>query len=159
MVRPEVRYKHFFAVKDGKIIWERKEMLDFEKTQLEGKRGFAVFEEVTDGPSTDQYGYYFGGIIRKECMVSNAFAGQNVYQIHSALMMETGHTIVTTYEHPKRGRIIHEVPQDIKKWSVKTMRNYIEQVIALLNTDYQIYPKPSEHFKDNKYYMDPKRFK
>lgn len=146
-------------MKDGQFVWERKEMLDFERKRLEGRRGYAIIEEVTDGPTIDQYAYYFGGIIRKECMVSNTFSGLTEREVHDVLMMETGNTLTVTFAHPKKGRIIYSVPEDIKKWSVKKMLDYIDQVIALLNTEYQIYPKPPEYYKDNKYYLDPKTYK
>jgi len=155
----EVKYKHFFTIKDGQFVWERKEMLDFDRKRLEGKRGYAIIEEVTEGPSTDQYAYYFGGIIRKECMVSNVFGGMKEKEVHTALLMESGFTTVVTFEHPTRGRVLYYTPEDIKRWSKRRMSEYIEQVIALLNTEYQIYPKPSEHYKDNKYYMDTKTLK
>lgn len=134
-------------------------MLDFMRKNLEGKRGYAIIEEEVDPNTSDQYAYYFGGIIRKECMVSNAFGGQTESQVHGALMMETGHSHTVTYKHPEKGRILYDVPDDIKKFGKRKMSQYIEQVIALLNTEYEIYPKPSSHYKYNKYYMDTKTLK
>lgn len=153
----ELKYKHFFVVKDGKMIFEDREMLNFAKTNLEGKRGYALIEEVKKDISTDQYAYYYGGIIRKECMVSNDFAGLKESEVHGALMMETGHSTTVTYRHPKKGRVLYEIPEDVKKWSMRKMSQYVEEVIALLNTEYQIYPKPSSHYKYNRYYLDPRK--
>jgi len=153
----ELKYKHFFEVKDGKFIFEDKEMLDFIRRSFEGKKGYAIIEEVKKDISTDQYAYYFGGIIRRECMVSEAFGGMKESEVHNVLMMESGHSQTVTFAHPKKGRVVYEVPEDIKKWSMRKMVHYIEQVIALLNTEYEIYPKPSSHYKYNKYYMDQKK--
>lgn len=153
-----VKYKHFFTVKDGQFVFEDKEMLAYIKRQFDGKRGYAIIEEVKDPNTVDQYAYYFGGIIRRECMPSNCFGGQTEYQIHCALMMETGHSHTITFAHPKDGRIVYDVPEDIKKFGKRKMSQYIEEVIALLTTEYNIHPKPSEHYKDNKYYMDPKKY-
>jgi len=154
-----LKYKHLFTITGGKFIWESKEMLDFIRRDFEGKKGYAQFVEVKEGNTVDQYGYYFAGIIREACMTSNAFAGNTEYEVHCALMMETGHSHTSTFEHPKHGRIIYEVPQDIKKFGKKKMAAYVDQVIALLNSEYQIHPMPSKYFKDNKYYMDPKTYK
>jgi len=155
----QVKYKHFFVVKNGQFVFENKEMLNAVKQMLEGKRGFAIIEEEIKGPTIDQYAYYFGGIIRKECMNSEAFAGLSEKEVHSALMYEVGATITVSYLHPRKGRIIKEEPEDIKRWSVKRMIDHIDKVIAHLNIEYRIYPKPPEHYKDNKYYMDPKTIK
>jgi len=153
-----MKYKHFFTVEDGKFVFESKEMLSYIKRQFEGKRGYAIIEEVKDDISTDQYAYYFGGIIRKECMQSECFAGMKEMEVHNVLMMEVAPRTIT-FEHPTKGRVIYQVSEDIKKWSKKRMAEYIEQVIALLTTEYQIYPKPSSHYKDNKFYMDKKTYK
>lgn len=154
-----LKYKHFFTVKNGKFEWESKEMLDFVRRNMEGKRGYAIFEEVNNDDKSDVYAYYFGGIIRRECMESNSFAGLTEKEIHEILMMETGNSNTITFEHPRDGRIIYDIPMDIKKWPKRRMGQYVEQVIALLNTEYQIYPKPSSHYKGNNYYMDKKTFK
>jgi hypothetical protein len=153
----ELKYKHFFKVENGKFIFEDKEMLDFVRKNLEGKRGYALIEEVKKDVSNDQYAYYFGGIIRKECMVSETFAGMKETEVHGVLMMETGFMQTVTFDHPVKGRVIYQIPEDIKKWSMKKMAGYIQQVIALLNTEYHIYPKPASHYKYNRFYMDPKK--
>lgn len=153
----ELKYKHRFTVKDGKFIFDDKAMFEFIRKNLEGKQGFAIIEEEEKDISFDQFAYYFAGIIRRECMVSNTFEGLIEKEVHGILMMETGHSTTITYNHPKKGRIIYEIPEDIKKWSMKKMALYVEEVIALLNTEYQIYPKPPNHYKYNKYYMDPKK--
>jgi len=155
---PQVKYKHFFTIKNGKFVWDSEEMLNVIRIQYEGKRGYATFEEVNNGPSLDQYGYYFHGIIRMECMNSEAFGGMNEKEVHYALIMQIDPQTIT-FHHPEKGRVIYHYPPDIKKWSVKKMAQYIEKVIALLNVEYHIYPKPSTHFKGNNYYMDKKIFK
>jgi len=153
----EAKYKHFFTVREGKFIFESKGMLGFIKSQFEGKRGYAIFEEAHSGPSVDQYGYYFGGIIRSECMQSEAFQGHTEKQVHYILLMQIDPQIIS-FEHPEKGRQIIEYPPDIKKWSKRKFAEYIEKVIALLETEYHIYPKPASHFKGNNYYMDKKVF-
>lgn len=133
-------------------------MLTYIKRQFEDKRGYAIIEEVKDDISVDQYAYYFGGIIRKECMNSECFGGMKEMEVHNVLLMEVA-PLTITFEHPTKGRQIYQVAPDIKKWSKKKMSEYIEQVIALLNTEYQIYTKPSSHYKGNNFYMDKKTYK
>ena len=92
---------------------------------MKTREAYALFEEVKEDISADQYGYYFAGIIRAECMVSECFGGMKESEVHNVLMMETGHSHTVTFRHPRRGRVVYEVPEDIKKWSMRKMASYI----------------------------------
>ena len=70
----ELAYKHYFTVVGNKFLWEDQEMFRLKKKMLNGKKGYAIIEEEVDKASSNQLAYYFGGIIRKECMNSNTFA-------------------------------------------------------------------------------------
>ena len=87
-MRKGLKFQHRFSVINGKFIWDDKEMLEYKRKILEGKRGYAIIEELEEEISTNQWGYYFGGIIRQECMDSNVSAGWTDKEIHNHLFSE-----------------------------------------------------------------------
>jgi len=154
----DLKYKHFFVVEDGKMIFEDKEMFKAKMMMLEGKRSYAIMEEVKQDTTPNQYAYYFGGIIRKECMNSNEFAGMTERQIHNYLISSVEgetHTVISYKGNPM---MYMDVPR-IEKFGKKKMVQYIEEIIAFLQTEHNIHPKPAEHYKYNKYYFNPKTYK
>jgi hypothetical protein len=154
----ELKFKHFFTVKNGAFIFDDQEMLEYKRKNLEGKRGYALLEEELESNTPDQYGYYFGGIIRKECMNSNDFAGLTEKEIHMALL-STLRSKQISYINKKGERIFKTIEEDFRSFGKKKMTLYIEEVIAYLQTDHNIYVKPAEHYKYNKFYDDTKTFK
>ena len=152
-----LEYKHFFEIKNGVFIWEDPDMLEYKRKNLEGKRGFATIQEVIPGPSPNQYAYYFGGIIRSECLSSNTFAGWTEYEVHEVLLAELrSHTKVVEMADGKT--IVKTVTDDFSKYDKEDMRLYIEELIPHLLNNYGIVVKPSEYYKYNKYRIDPKTF-
>jgi hypothetical protein len=151
----EPKYKHFFVVKDGKFVWEDGEMFDYKKRSLEGKKGYALIEEQENKPSPNQYAYYFAGIIRKECMVSDCFQGLSEKQIHSILFLEL-RSSVHGIKMPDGSTRLKTIAEDFNRYTMKDMAKYIEELIPYLNTEYNIWPKPADHYKYNKFYMNPK---
>ena len=147
-----IGFKHFFKVENNKIIFSDKEMLNFEKRKLEGKRGFLLFYEDEEKPSLSQYSYYFGVLIRKYCMNSNDFAAATQYDIHEYFLVELRGRAATIKKNNGRLRtIIAPGDFDHIRKSKKRFAEYITEVIALLNTDHDIFPLPPEHFKNPKY--------
>ena len=150
-------YKHYFKVVNGKFIFEDREMFDFVKHNLEGERGYAIIKPVEQDISPNQFAYYFGGIIRKECMSSNAFAGWKEGEIHNHLLKEVdGNT------KPVKGkdgiiRYIETVP-DFSLYGKKKMAEYISKLIPHLQMEYDIHPKPSDHYKYNKFQLKTQIF-
>jgi len=153
-------YKHYFTVKSGRYVWEDTQMFDLTKKMLEGKRGYAIIEEETERVSSNQLAYYFGGIIRQECMRSNCFGGWKEGEIHSYLLTEVSGNIRQVHR-PDGSVSIMEMPADFDKImnNKKDMSEYIQKVIAHLNTELEIYPKPAEHYKYNKFRIEPKTYK
>jgi hypothetical protein len=153
-------YKHYFNVRDNKYVWDDPEMFAVKKRMLEGKRGYAIIEEVDEESTSNQLAYYFGGIIRQECMNSNCFAGLKEKEIHNALLLEVTGSMRTIHKSNGSATLV-EMPGDFDliMRSKKKMAEYIEKVIALLNTEYNIFPKPSEHYKTNKYRIETQHFK
>jgi len=153
-------YKHFFSVKGDKYVWDDPEMFALKKRMLEGKRGYAIIEEVEKESTSNQLAYYFGGIIRQECMNSNSFAGMKEKEIHNALLLLVTGTMRTIYKRDGSTALV-EMPEDFDAImrSKKRMAEYIQKVIATLNVDFDIFPKPSEHYKTNKYRVEIQHFK
>lgn len=153
-------YKHYFTVKDGKYVWEDPEMFRLKKQLLEGKRGYSIIEEVTEAGTSNQLAYYFGGIIRQECMNSDCFAGWKEKEIHEFLLLEVRGN-VRNIRRPDGSSALVEMPGDFDriKDNKKEMAKYLEEVIAKLNTEFNIYPKPSEHYKTNKFKVEVKHYK
>lgn len=154
----EPQYKHFFKVVNGKFVWEEKDMLDYKRKALEGKRSYAIIEEQQDKISTNQYAYYFGGIIRRECMTSNTFHGLSDKEIHQILFSELRSTMKGILLLDGTTRLV-QVSEDFSSYGKKAMSKYIEELISYLNTEYEIYPKPAEHYKENRFYLNTKVYK
>lgn len=154
----QLQFKHFFKVDKGVFKFEDKEMFEFKRRNFEGKRGYAIIEEVEDEITPNQYAYYFGGIIRRECMNSNTFSGLTEMQIHNVLFAELRSTT--------RGIILADgttrlttISEDFSKYKKDDMIKYINELIPHLQVTYDIHPKPPEHYKYNKFYIDPKTFR
>ena len=150
----DVKYKHGFIVRDGNIIWDDETMFSLKKQMLEGKRGYAILEEEPEPITPDQYAYYFGVLIRKYCMSSNAFFGLTDWEIHNILLQELRSDTIT-YAAKDGKRKMSQITEDFKKFGKKRMRLYVEEVIAHLQVEYDIHPLPSEHFKDPKFNLNP----
>jgi len=150
----ELAYKHYFTVYGNAFVWDDPEMFRLKKKMLDGKRGYAIIEEEAENASSNQLAYYFGGIIRKECMNSNVFASMKEQEIHNHLLFEVRGTTRNVTMPDGKTKIMEMIPDfnEIKD-SKKKMAKYIEEVIAKLNTEYDIYPKPAEHYKYNKFYI------
>jgi len=136
-------------------------MFLLKKKMLEGKRGYAIIEEEAENASSNQLAYYFGGIIRNECMNSNTFAGMKEMEIHNVLLFELRGTTRNIIMPDGSRKLIEMIPDfDQIKNSKKKMSEYLEEVIALLETEYDIYPKPSEHYKStNKFKIPVKHYR
>lgn len=151
----DLSYKHFFKVENGNIVFEDKEMLDYEKRRLEGKRGYATLHEDEEKASTNQFRYYFGVVIRKYCLQSECFVGMSEYQVHEYFLMELRSQAASVLKKNGQLRTI-VIPGNFDKMrnSKKKFKEYIEEVIALLNTEFEIYPLPAEYFTHPKYNME-----
>jgi hypothetical protein len=155
----ELAYKHFFTVTDGKFNWESPDMFELCKRNLEGKRGYAIIEEDTPGASRNQLAYYFGGIIRKECMNSNTFGGMKEKEIHSILLQEVRGTMRNITMKDGSLKVVETVPDFNEIVRSKTeMAKYINEVIMWLVMECDINPKPAEHYKYNKFQIDLKHY-
>lgn len=153
-------YKHYFTVKDGKYVWEDPEMFEFKRKSLEGKRGYSIIEEISEAGTGNQLAYYFGGLIRQECMNSECFASWSEREIHEFLLLSVRGTM-RNIRRPDGSFSVVEMPGDFDKIkdSKKELAKYISEVIAKLETEFQIYPKPSEHYKTNKFVIKNRTFK
>ena len=151
-------YKHYFTIVGTKFAWDDPEMFRLKKKMLEGKRGYAIIEEEVEGASSNQLAYYFGGIIRKECMNSNIFAGMEEKEVHNVLLFEVRGTTRNISMPDGSTKIMELIPDfDEIKDNKEEMRKYIEEVIAKLNTEFHIYSKPAEHYKYNKFYIKERK--
>jgi len=154
----EPKYKHFFEVRNGKFIWEEKDMFMYKKMNLEGKRGYAIIELVTGDITPNQYAYYFGGIIRKECMISEVFQGFSENEVHQVLFAELRSSVKGIKQLDGTTKLI-TVSEDFAAYKKEDMRKYIEELIPHLHEKYRIYPKPAENYKYNKFYIRERKIK
>ena len=154
----QLQYKHYFTVRKGVFEFEDKEMFEYKRRNLEGKKGYAIIEEVEKEITPNQYAYYFGGIIRRECMSSDIFSGFTERQIHHILFSELRST-TRGIELPDGTTKIVTITEDFEKYKQEDMRKYIDELIPHLQVNYNIHPKPSSHYKYNKFYIDPKIIK
>jgi hypothetical protein len=151
------KYKHYFTVVNGKFIWEENDMLEYKRQNLEGKRGYAIIEGEGNKITPNQYAYYFGGIIRKECMASDTFWGLTDKQIHQILFEELRST-TKGIKLPDGTLRLVTVSEDFSSYNKEKMRLYIEELIPHLQLNYNIHPKPAEQYKYNKFYINPETF-
>lgn len=151
----EPKYKHFFSIRNGKFEWEEKDMFEFKRKSLEGRRGYAIIEEVQNDVTPSQYAYYFGGIIRKECMKSEVFQGLSEKQVHQVLFADL-RSSVRGIKHADGTVQLVTVTEDFGKYKKKDMQQYIEELIPHLQVEYNIHPKPASHYKYNKFYFNEK---
>lgn len=149
---PELEFKHHFRVESGQFFWENPEMFEYYKRKFEGRRGYAVIFETKDDPTPNQYAYYFAGIIRKECMQSDMFGGWTEKEIHNFLLKEVMGTLKQVKFKHGPVRTISVAP-DFNSIGKKGMVEYISRLIPYLQTEFDIHPKPAEHYKYNKFYL------
>ncbi len=153
----ELDFKHKFKIVNGVFVWKDPDVFNYVKKELEGKEGYAIIKEEENNITPNQYAYYFGGIIRKECMNSNVFAGWTEAEIHDFLLREVeGNVKVVRIKDVNKAFI--STP-DFSIFKKRRMAEYITKVIAYLQVEFDIHPKPSEHYRYNKFYIKPKIFK
>lgn len=140
MVTGDLDFKHFFVVRDNEVIYDNKEMLSFFLKRLEGKRGYFIVREYEEEVSPNQYAYYFGGIIRAECMNSNCFAGLSDKQIHQVLLEEVRGKQITI-GMPDGTKRFKTVTDDFRAYGQRKMALYVQDVIQHLQVEYNIHPK------------------
>jgi hypothetical protein len=144
-----LEYKHWFVIDGDNIYWEKPDLLRAKISMLNNKRGYAIITVAEEKPTVNQYAFYFGGIIRGECMNSNCFAGLNEKEIHQILFKELktykrGRTIIT-----KQGddiEILEDFIEDFDSYGKKQMTKYIEEVIPHLLNNYNIRVKDSKEY-------------
>jgi len=131
-------------------------MLQTKKLLLEGKKGYAIIEEVRENISINQYAFYFGGIINGECMNSNCFAGLKDYEIHQILFREiTSYT--RTVEDDRGYSRIEVVTDDFHSYGRRKMSQYIDKLIPHLLSEYGIEVKDPKEYELNKFIIRNKK--
>lgn len=154
----ELLYKHTGVFLNGKPVWDDPQMYQFKKMQLEGSRFYAILEILEEDVSPNQWAYYFGGIIRRECMASDCFAGMTDKEIHQCLFSEL-RSKTKGIKMPDGTVRLKEVTDDFSAYKRPDMTKYIEEVIPHLAVNYNIHVKPASHYKYNKFFMNPKTVK
>jgi len=145
-------YKHFFHVKNGVFYWEEKDLFDYKRNKLEGKRGYAIIKRDIPGKSPNQRAYYMKGIIKETCLNSECFAGWNEYEVHDYLLKSIrGKPKIVKLKDGYERTILS--PPDFASFNKEKTSVYIEEVLAFLSYQHDIHPKPAEHYKYNKFEM------
>jgi hypothetical protein len=132
------------------MIYDRPEMIVAATNRLEMKRFELTLDEEFVSANQSQRAYYFGGIIKAECMSSNAFIGFTEKEIHQLLLrhLRTYHRTVIT----KSGQeITTPFVEDFQSYGKKDMLEYIDAVINFLAMEFNIQVKTPEEYKYNKY--------
>lgn len=126
---------------------ERLAKLQYQK--LEGKEFEEILRPKREGISTDQYAYYFGGIIKGTCMEAEVFAGWTRDEIDKYLCTEL--LSIT------KVRIIGGKPKEIinvqqkSDLSMAEFAQFVDNVINLLAMEHQINVLPPEDYKIGRY--------
>lgn len=152
MAGKTLEFKHHFGVVSGKFVWTDPQMFEYYRRKFEGRRGYAVIFETKEDPTPNQYAYYFAGIIRRECMQSEAFAGWTEREIHKFLLKEVMGVIRQVKFRNGQVKNISVAP-DFDSFGKAGMIEYISKLIPWLQTEMDIHPKPSEYYKYNKFYI------
>lgn len=141
----DIAFKHFFTPINGKIYWENEEMLNYALYNGNGKRQYAVIYEWQEEISSDYYSFYFGGIIRGECMNSNCFASLTHNEIHEILFSEL-RSYTVAYKKPDGTAYTKIIKEDFSKYKKKDMQLYVEELIPHLKDEYNIHVKEREKY-------------
>jgi len=144
-----LEYKHWFTNDEGILYWDKPDLLKAKLEMTKNKRGYAIITISKERPTVNQYAFYFGGIIRGECMHSNCFAGLNEKEIHQILLKELrsytrGRTIIT--KSGDEFEIMEEFVEDFDSYDKEMMRKYIEELIPHLKDVYNINVKDSKEY-------------
>jgi hypothetical protein len=154
----ELLYKHLGKFLGGKPIWDDPQMYEYKKRNLEGKRFYMILEELENDISPNQYAYYFGGIIRRECMNSNVFAGFSDKEIHQVLFEELRSKTKGINRLDGTVQLV-TITDDFSAYKKPDMARYIEELIPHLELEYGIHVKPASHYKYNKFFINTKIIK
>lgn len=155
----DIAFRHFFTPVNGRILWENEEVLNYILYNGNGKRHYAVIYEWQEDITPDMYSFYFGGIIRGECMNSNCFASLTHSEIHQILFSELRSHLVS-YVKPNGTRETKSVIDDFSQYKKKDMIAYIEELIPHLQNEYNIHIKSKDKYHGTeKYVIEPKIMK
>jgi len=144
-----LEYKHWFTNSEGVLYWDKPDLLNAKLEMTRNQRGYAIITTAEDKPTVNQYAFYFGGIIRGECMHSNFFLGLSEKEIHQVLFRE-----IRTYT---RGRTVinidgeyiekkEEFIEDFDSYGKKQMTKYIQELIPHLLHEYNIKVKDPKEY-------------
>lgn len=117
---------------------------------LIGKKITVLIDEYKEiKPTHRQWAYYYHAIIHNECMSSNAFASMKDNEIDH-WFRKVLRTKTRVYFNPLKQREETELYiEDIKEYSPDEFAMYILEVIYLLNSEFDIFPKSTEEYKMN----------
>ena len=145
----EVIVRHKASVRKGKISFRKPIVNQNNIERLEGKDIYVMYEEVYDPKTTDQLGYYFGGIIRATCMETELFGGWEFNDIDREF--RTMFLTFTKYKELGNGEKVPIIYVDeLRDLSKTRMSKFTENVLNWLAI-HEIYPLEPEEYKLGKY--------
>ena len=112
---------------------------------LEGKEVQCLIREQEPEKSLNQLAFYFGVIIKRYCMSSNAFAGNNESEIDQYFRQELRSYTATINSKPQK------MTDEVGKYTREQMRLFLDEVVALLAREFDIHIDDTVMFKWNKY--------
>jgi hypothetical protein len=139
--------KHYFKCSNGNLTFELPNVHTAQMQLLEGKKGYVVYTIEEEKITPNQRAFYYGGIIRGECMSSDAFKGFHSVEAISDYLVSELRTYVNIISYPDGTEKPIKVRDDISKYNIKQFAAYIEEVIAFLLTEFNIEVKPPEFYK------------
>jgi hypothetical protein len=145
-------YKHAVRKKANKsqIVFDNPEMWIKEIEGLKPtSRYFITIEEENIKKTPSQLGFLFGGIYKSECMNSNAFSGLSEKEIHQELFREL-EEYPKVYIDKKGEESVKMFVPDFNSYNREEVKTYIDKLIAHLATEYDIYIRNPEEYKQIK---------
>lgn len=156
MAKKDLQYSHYATVIDETFYFEKPEIWAFNRKQINNKRVRITVEEVSENITTNQFAFYFGGIIRSECMNSECFKGCTENEISDCLFEDIRSYTKTVIDSKGNTRIFHAIDK-IVNYTKEDMRKFIEELIPHLAITYNIHVKDPEYYKLNKYIIKHKK--
>ena len=143
-------YKHKAKVVNGKLRFRHHDLFVKNLSGLEGKIIEVTITEYNEKMTNSQRGYYFGGIIRSECLNSNCFSGWTESEIHQYLLESITSYTKTIIDKNGVEKMINCV-DEFRDYNTKEMSEYTEKIRIFLLTEHGIDTKDPEDYKLNKY--------
>lgn len=144
----EGQIRHLGVVKNGKFQAYKPELLKSELQEKEGQPVYLLVQDYEVEKTTDELGYYYGGIIAGTCMRTEIFGGWEKEEIDDFFQTMFLDEHITKM---MKGEVVSFNRRNrISKLTKKNMSMFINKVIQYLASE-GIVVLPSEMYLKSKY--------